>query len=99
MITNAHALREKIGNMSGIRTRKRQAGGGDMVLLQARVSPHARTIVQNAAAQSGVSIAYYLEALVERLVQENGALPQIPRPRLQTETLDIDLEETSINAA
>lgn len=85
--------------MSGIRTRSRQPGGGDMVLLQARVSPHARAVVQDAAAQSGVSIAYYLEALVDRLVQENGALPRIPRPRLQKETLDIVVEEGAPTAA
>ncbi len=85
--------------MSGIRTRRRQPGGGDMVLLQARVSPTAHEIVKDAATKSGVSIAYYVEALVQQLVAENGELPQISRPRPQTETLDIDIEEAPISAA
>jgi hypothetical protein len=70
-----------------------------MVLLQARVSPTAHEIVKDAATKSGVSIAYYVEALVQQLVAENGELPRIPRPRPQKETLDIDIEEAPITAA
>jgi hypothetical protein len=45
--------------------------------------------VQTAAAESGVSIAYYLEALVAKLVDQNGALPLIDRPHPQREELPI----------
>jgi hypothetical protein len=45
--------------------------------------------VHEAAERSGVSIAYYMEALIHQLVEENGALPAIPSPRPQLEELPI----------
>jgi hypothetical protein len=45
--------------------------------------------VQAAAAESGVSIAYYLEALVSQLIRDNGALPTVARPRPQDMELPI----------
>lgn len=75
--------------MSAIRTRARRREGSPTVLLQGRVAPEARAAVQAAAARSGVSIAYYMEALIQRLVEENGALPMIEGPRPQREELPI----------
>lgn len=45
--------------------------------------------MQEAAAQSGVSIAYYMEALIQQLVDENGTLPLVDSPRPQREELPI----------
>jgi len=38
---------------------------------------------------SGVSVAYYMDALIHRLVEENGHLPLVDRPRPQQEELPI----------
>ncbi|NUU08424.1 hypothetical protein [Leifsonia sp. C5G2] len=75
--------------MSAIRTRARRAEGSPTVLLQGRVAPHARAAVQEAAARSGVSIAYYLEALITQIEDTEGALPTIASPRPQREELPI----------
>jgi hypothetical protein len=85
---HVHTL-SKHERMSGIRTRPRQAGGSDEVLLQGRVSRPTREQVQRAAADSGVSIAYYLEALIAQLVDERGALPRIDDPRSRSKELPI----------
>ncbi|MCT2085606.1 hypothetical protein M3D75_05710 [Microbacterium enclense] len=53
------------------------------------MSPRARAEVQEAAERSGVSIAYYLEALIDQLVEDNGRLPVIASPRPQREELPI----------
>jgi len=83
-----HTLRNG-WRMSAIKSRARRAEGAPTVLLQGRVSPQARAAVQEAAARSGVSIAYYMEALINMLEAENGQLPVIPSPRPQKETLPI----------
>jgi hypothetical protein len=75
--------------MSAIRARARRREGAPTVLLQGRVAPEARAAVQDAAAQSGVSIAYYMEALIQQLVDENGTLPLVDSPRPQREELPI----------
>jgi hypothetical protein len=48
-----------------------------------------REAVQDAAAVSGVSVAYYMEALIHQLVEENGHLPLVDSPRPQLEELPI----------
>lgn len=83
-----HTLRHGEG-MSAIRTRARRREGSPTVLLQGRVAPDARAAVQAAAERSGVSIAYYMEALIYQLVEENGDLPVIASPRPQREELPI----------
>jgi hypothetical protein len=75
--------------MSAIRTRARRSEGSPTVLLQGRVAPEARAAVQDAAARSGVSIAYYMEALINQLIAEHGILPIIASPRPQREELPI----------
>ncbi|MFV0434296.1 MAG: hypothetical protein ACK5LO_09980 [Leucobacter sp.] len=59
------------------------------MLLQGRVAPDVREAVQDAAANSGVSVAYYMEALIHQLVEENGQLPLVDSPRPQQEELPI----------
>lgn len=71
------------------RHRTRRADNAPTVLLQGRVSPEARAEVQAAARASGVSLSYYLEALVLQLADENGGLPLIEGPRPQREELPI----------
>jgi hypothetical protein len=83
-----HTL-SQVDLMSGTRTRQRRPEGAATVLLQGRVSPETRAEVQAAAAESGVSIAYYLEALVSQLIRDNGALPTVARPRPQDMELPI----------
>jgi len=78
-----------LARMSAIKARARRADNAPTVLLQGRVSPDTRAEVQAAAAESGVSIAYYLDALIMQLVEERGSLPVVDRPRPQREELPI----------
>ncbi|RGE19082.1 hypothetical protein [Leucobacter sp. wl10] len=75
--------------MSATRARARRRQGSPTVLLQGRVAPEVREAVQDAAASSGVSVAYYMEALIHQLVEENGHLPLVDSPRPQHEELPI----------
>lgn len=84
--------------MSAMKGRARRAEGAPTVLLQGRVSPEARAEVQEAAARSGVSIAYYLEALIDRLVDQNGALPLVDRP-LRDRASQLDFPQEAEPAA
>lgn len=88
MHVRMHTSRQHV-SMSAIRTRARRAEGSPTVLLQGRVSPTARAEVQAAAARSGVSIAYYMEALIDQLVDQYGSLPLVASPRPQREELPI----------
>lgn len=83
--------------MAGLKTRP-TAPGAPRTLLQGRVSPEAHQVWTTAAAESGVSMAYYLEALALRLVRENGAMPTVPPP-IRGETLDIEVEAIRTDAA
>jgi len=74
--------------MSAIRGLARRPTNAATVLLQGRVSPDAREAIKAAATASGVSIAYYLEALILTMDRE-GTLPVIDRPRPQNEELPI----------
>ncbi|MBD8540605.1 hypothetical protein [Frigoribacterium sp. CFBP 8751] len=75
--------------MSAIRGLAHRPQNVPTVLLQGRVSPETRLEVRAAAAASGVSIAYYLEALVAQLVAEQGCLPLVTSPREKAEELPI----------
>jgi hypothetical protein len=77
------------GAMSAIRSRARRPENVPTVLLQGRVAPEIRAEVQAAAAASGVSIAYYLEAFIGGIVRDQGALPQVDAPRPRSEELSI----------
>lgn len=80
---NSHDM---IGRME--RRRTRRSDNAETVLLQGRVAPRARAAVQMAAAESGVSVAYYLENLILQF-EDEGGLPLIMPPRKQEETLPI----------
>ena len=67
--------------MAAIRGRIRRPENVPTVLLQARVAPEIREEVRLAAEASGVSFAYYLEALLREQIVESGALPVITAPR------------------
>ncbi len=78
--------------VSVIKRRTRRPSNAPTVLLQGRVAPEVRAEVQAAAEASGVSIAYYLEALLWGIVREQGTLPTVLAPPPQR-------EEPSIPAA
>ena len=75
--------------MSALKNRARREDNAPTVLLQGRVAPEVRDEVRFAAEASGVSIAYYLEALITDLVRDTGALPLVANPRPQREELPI----------
>jgi hypothetical protein len=66
--------------MSDYGRRARRANDAPTVLLQGRVSPEARNDVREAAEASGVTMSYYLEALITMLVEENGGMPLVDPP-------------------
>jgi hypothetical protein len=59
------------------------------VSLQARVSLEVREGIEQAAATSGVSLAYYLESFFRDQLASNGRLPVVDGPRPQHEELHI----------
>lgn len=75
--------------MSALKGLQRRSGDRPAVLLQARVDPEIREAVRDAAIASGVSIAYYVEALVNDMLRENGTLPRVAPPIPQREELPI----------
>lgn len=76
--------------MAAMKDRARRPDGAPTVLLQGRVSPKSRAEVQAAAAENGVSISFYLEALIDQLVADQGSLPALThRPRNAQEELPI----------
>ena len=83
----------KVDDMGAQPNRSRRPENAPTVLLQGRVAPSVRDEVRQAADASGVSLSYYLEALLQDLVRAQGALPIVPRPiRHQTqEELPIQL--------
>jgi len=74
-------LPHKMTAMSDYGRRASRAQNAPTVLLQGRVSPETRQAFKDAAEASGVSIAYYLDALTRELVKENGGLPLVEDPR------------------
>jgi hypothetical protein len=75
--------------MAAMKDRTRRPDGAPTVLLQGRVSPRTRAEVQAAAAANGVSISYYLEALLDQLVADQGTLPALNLPGRHQEELPI----------
>ena len=73
--------RGNMTRMSAQPSRKRRPENAPTVLLQGRVAPRVRDEVHAAAQASGVSLAYYLEALITDLVRERGSLPLVANPR------------------
>jgi len=67
----------------------RRPDNAPTVLLQGRVSPEVRAEYKAAADASGVSVAYYLEALAAKLLDEHGSMPLVESPRPQREELPI----------
>ncbi len=85
--------------MSDYGRRARRPNDAPTVLLQGRVSPTARDDVREAAEASGVTMSYYLDALITKLVSENGGMPLVDPPaRDRANQLDIP-EEAATRAA
>lgn len=80
-------LPNRMDAMSDYGRRASRAQNAPTVLLQGRVHPETRQAFKDAAAASGVSVAYYLDALAQTLLAERGSLPLVedPRPIKQTE--------------
>ena len=75
--------------MSAARGRIRRPDNVPTVLLQARVAPSVREQVAAAAKASGVSFAFYLEALLQQEIEAHGQLPVLEVGRPQREELPI----------
>lgn len=82
-------LSSKLAPMSGLKTRRPQAGGGDLVLLQGRVAPETRDVMKDAAARSGASMAFYLEAFIQHYLEVHGEMPVLTPPTRQAEELPL----------
>lgn len=80
-----HAFARQGGHMSAPANRIRRADNSPTVLLQGRVSPQVKSEIAQAAEASGVSLAYYLEALFTDLVAEHGRLPLVATPSKHTQ--------------
>ncbi len=80
-----HAFTRQGGGMSAPANRVRRADNSPTVLLQGRVSPQVKSEIAQAAEASGVSLAYYLEALFTDLVAEHGRLPLVATPSKHTQ--------------
>jgi hypothetical protein len=81
--------------MSDYGRRARRPNDAPTVLLQGRVSS-ARNDVREAAEASGVTMSYYLDALIAKLVSENGGMPLVDPPaRDRANQLDIPVEATT----
>ena len=85
--------------MSDYGRRARRPNDAPTVLLQGRVSPTARNDVREAAEASGATMSYYLDALITKLVNENGGMPLVDPPaRDRANQLDLP-EEAPTKAA
>jgi hypothetical protein len=70
-----------LASMSDFGRRASRAQNSPTVLLQGRVLPETRQAFKDAAEASGVSVAYYLDALTRAMLAEHGALPTVEDPR------------------
>jgi len=88
---NACIKRGSISAMSAVRGRAPRSRRNPVptVSLQARVSLEVREGIEQAAATSGVSLAYYLESFFRDQLANNGRLPVVEGPRPQQEELNI----------
>jgi hypothetical protein len=78
---DVHACSSQGVAMSDFGRRASRAQNAPTVLLQGRVLPETRQAFKDAAEASGVSVAYYLDALARSLVADNGAMPLVEDPR------------------
>lgn len=58
--------------------------------LYVRIDPSVRDAVRDAAAAAGVSMSYYVDAMLHALIEAQGSLPDIEAPRQQREELPIN---------
>jgi hypothetical protein len=70
-----------LSGMSDYGRRASRAQNSPTVLLQGRVLPETRQAFKDAAEASGVSVAYYLDALAQNLEREHGGMPLVEDPR------------------
>lgn len=59
--------------------------------LQARVDPATKAAIFDAAKRSRVSVALYLDLLMQQLVDDDGQLPRVTIPLRTEGTLPIDM--------
>ncbi|QNE48583.1 hypothetical protein F1C58_16100 (plasmid) [Glaciihabitans sp. INWT7] len=70
--------------MSAIKGRTKRRDNAVTVLLQTRVTTTVRDAMHAAAEESGLSLALYIEALVQQQLEDHGSLPvfdHLARPR------------------
>ena len=90
-----NALRRHDGGMSFPANRTRRVTTMPTVVMQGRVIPQVRDQVQAAAEASGVTMSYYLEALITELVREHGELPTVPKPGIPTTQQELPIQMAS----
>ena len=76
-----HACSNHDERMSDFGRRASRPQNAPTVLLQGRVLPETRQAFKDAAEASGVSVAYYLDALARELLAQGGSLPLVEDPR------------------
>lgn len=86
---DAFNRRTRLDGMAAIKGRARRPANAPTVLMQLRVSPESRAILQNAAEECGVSAAQYADALLRYLDQELGQMPRLYARPPQAEELPI----------
>lgn len=84
--------------MSATRSRVYGVGVNDMPLLQGRVPSHTLDAYRTAARESGVSMAYYLEAL-QGFLEANGGMPIVAKPIPDPTPIDFVALEAKTDAA
>ena len=87
-----------MGDMGTTRSRVYGVGVNDMPLLQGRVPKHTLNAYRAAARASGVSMAYYLEALADLLAQD-GRMPLVDKPVADPTPIDFNALEAHTDAA
>ena len=81
--------------MSAPANRKRRAINAPTVLFQGRISPSVKEEINQAAAASGVTMAYYLDTLIADLVAQHGALPLVATPATKTTQQELPINDAA----
>lgn len=90
-----NALPRQHDDMSFPANRTRRVTTMPTVVMQGRVIPQVRDQVQAAAEASGVTMSYYLEALITELVRERGELPTVPKPGIPSTQQELPIQMAS----
>lgn len=90
-----NAFHSHDGGMGYPANRARRVHSMPTVVMQGRVIPQVREQVQAAAEASGVTMSYYLEALITELVRERGELPTVPKPGIAQTQEELPIQMAS----